>query len=758
MLKMSRTFKPSVLALGLLVGTVSCATLPIPRVTTQAYSWKNVEVVGGGYVPGIIFNQKEKDLIYARTDIGGAYRWDKTTGRWIQLLNWVGADDWGLSGVDSLATDPVDPNRVYLLAGTYTNDWDPNNGAILRSTDRGNTWARTDLPFKSGGNMPGRGMGERLSIDPNKNSILYLGTRSGNGLWRSTDYGVNWSKVTAFTNPGDYVQTPGDAYAGDKVGVVWITFDKSTGTAGNATQTLYVGVADKAHPLYQSLDGGTTWTEVPGQPTGFLPHHGVLDGKGNLYITYSDGAGPYDGQKGDVWKYDTIKKEWSNISPVPSSSGDDYFGYGGLAVDAQNPDTLMVAALNSWWPDTVLFRSTDAGKSWTRIWDWDAWPSLKKRYTLDSSGAPWLNFGNTTPRDPEPLVKVGWMVDDLEIDPFDSNRMLYGTGATVFGTSNLTEWDSDNKIDLKVMAQGIEETAVLDLISPPVGANLHSALGDIAGFKHTDLTKVPAKMAAQPNGGSQTSLDYAELKPEILVRVGNGDATHSFALSTDGGDTWTNGTSPAGTSGGGSVYISAKGTTILWSPQGAKVSFSADQGAKWTPSAGLPEGPAKIVSDRVNDSIFYAFSGNALYVSLDGGKNFVARRAAGLPAVVESAWIQSVPGTEGDLWLAAGKSGLYHSTDGGIKFQKLDLVDTANVVGFGKAAPGKKYVAIYITGKVEGKQGFYRSDDAGQTWVRINDNQHQYGSTNSAITGDPRVYGRVYIGTNGYGIVYGDIK
>ncbi|WP_190276159.1 hypothetical protein [Paenibacillus sp. JDR-2] len=44
------------------------------------------------------------------------------------------------------------------------------------------------LPFKFGGNMPGRSMGERLTIDPNNNGILYFGARNGNGLWRSTDY------------------------------------------------------------------------------------------------------------------------------------------------------------------------------------------------------------------------------------------------------------------------------------------------------------------------------------------------------------------------------------------------------------------------------------------------------------------------------------------------------------------------------------------------------------------------------------------
>jgi xyloglucan-specific exo-beta-1,4-glucanase len=42
----------------------------------------------------------------------------------------------------------------------YTNEWDPNVGSIMRTADKGNTWSETKLPFKVGGNMPGRGMGE----------------------------------------------------------------------------------------------------------------------------------------------------------------------------------------------------------------------------------------------------------------------------------------------------------------------------------------------------------------------------------------------------------------------------------------------------------------------------------------------------------------------------------------------------------------------------------------------------------------------
>src|SRR5450631_1649644 len=127
---------------------------------SQSYTWKSVVTGGGGgFIVNIVFNRKQKDLIYACTDIGGAYRWNASTSTWTQLLNWVTPANWNMSGVESLATDPVDPTRLYIAAGTYTNSWASQNGVILRSTDQGKTFQQTPMPFKIGGNMPGRGMG-----------------------------------------------------------------------------------------------------------------------------------------------------------------------------------------------------------------------------------------------------------------------------------------------------------------------------------------------------------------------------------------------------------------------------------------------------------------------------------------------------------------------------------------------------------------------------------------------------------------------
>jgi hypothetical protein len=84
-------------------------------------------------------------------------------------------------------------------------------------------------------------------------------------------------------------------------------------------------------------------------------------------------------------------------------------------------------------------------------------------------------------------------------------------------------------------------------------------------------------------------------------------------------------------------------------------------------------------------------------------------------------------------------------------------VEEADTIGFGRAAPGQTYPALYTSARIDGVRGIFRSDTAGATWVRVNDDAHQWGWTGSTITGDPRVHGRVYVGTNGRGIQYGDI-
>ncbi len=137
---------------------------------------------GGGFVTGIIPHPRQKGLMYARTDVGGAYRWDDSAQRWIPITDGIGDVDF--TGIESLAVDPSDTNRVYLAAGIYSG----GKAAILRSADRGRTWLLTEVPFKMGGNESGRFNGERLAVDPNQGDILFFGSRR-DGMWKSADRG-----------------------------------------------------------------------------------------------------------------------------------------------------------------------------------------------------------------------------------------------------------------------------------------------------------------------------------------------------------------------------------------------------------------------------------------------------------------------------------------------------------------------------------------------------------------------------------------
>ncbi|MGA2855063.1 MAG: hypothetical protein ABSE90_13155, partial [Verrucomicrobiota bacterium] len=155
-----------------------------------------------------------------------------------------------------------------------------------------------------------------------------------------------------------------------------------------------------------------------------------------------------------------------------------------------------------------------------------------------------------------------------------------------------------------------------------------------------------------------------------------------------------------------------------------------------------------------------------LFVSTNKAANFYATTSS-LPVAPENfgrgggggGVLAATTGMEGDLWAGLRGGGLYHSTDGGVSFSKLNTIDGVEALGFGKAAPGKDFPAIFLLGTIHQLHARFRSDDAGRTWVRIDDDQHQYANADvPLIIGDPRIYGRVYFTTGGRGVIYGDIK
>ena len=741
--------------INLLMAGITLFTVDVAQGNQENYVWKNVAIGGGGFVTGMEFHPGERGLAYARTDVGGAYRWDETAARWTPLLDWLGQADWNLQGVESLAIDPTDSNRVYLACGTYTRS-NPEicNGAILRSTDRGATWVRTDLPFKLGANEAGRGSGERLVIDPNQPSRLYFGTRR-DGLWQSSNHGAAWARVPGFPDAPDdsvkYKQTPGEKfnYLTQAVGIVWVRIDKASGKPGEPTPVIYAAVSRGNEAIFRSTDAGKSWVPLPNQPQGLRPTGAALSPDGTLYITYGDEPGPSRMHDGAVWKFEPKLGQWTEITPEkpkpgPAARG---FGYAGVCVAPSDANTLLVSTWGRSTPFDEIFRSNDAGKSWQ---------PLLMTATWDHSSAPYTE-----------TMKHHWL-SDLEIDPFNPDRIVFNTGYGLWASTNASSAGPDKPAHWVFFNTGLEETVPLALISPPFGAHLISGVGDIDGFVHDNFDRSPPGGRFTAPGYKNTEwLDFAELQPNTIVRSGTTykhDRIHAV-ISFDSGSTWKalatepphpNDPQPFTT---GPVAISSDGKIITWTPLGGPPFFTSNRGTTWQPTS-LPVN-LRIVGDRVDPAAFYGYdtADGTLYVSTDRGVTFTHPQS-GLAMSLQQRHgpeygdLAAVPGRAGELWLAAGGQ-LYRFTEHGRKLNPFKNLSEVGAVGFGKNAPGADYPAVFITATLDGVHGIYRSDDTGATWARLTDPLHQFGSA-AKLTGDPRVFGRVYFCTGGRGIVYGE--
>jgi hypothetical protein len=274
------------------------------------------------------------------------------------------------------------------------------------------------------------------------------------------------------------------------------------------------------------------------------------------------------------------------------------------------------------------------------------------------------------------------------------------------------------------------------------------------------------------------TIDFAGRAPNVVVRSGTPhDDGPTLAYSLDHGRTWSplrapplRGTNAQGAvesrrydrTGDAPIITSADGSTFIFmSPEPL---VTRDRGQSWQIAQGVRN--VRLIADRASARLFYGldFDRSRVVASIDSGATFGELATTGLPAGIgadrptwrETPWpFSATPGRVGDLWFVS-RQGLYHSTDGGRSFTRVRSDIQVDLLSFGKAPPGRDYPALFAIGSRGDVRAVWRSDDAGSTWLRINDERHEYGRRFRCIAGDMRVFGRVYVGTDGRGVVYGE--
>lgn len=738
--------------------------------------WSNVVMGGLGFVSGVVAHPSEKGLMYARTDVGGAYRWNEEDESWVQLLDWLPPSNASALGIESLALDPQDPSKVYMLAGTPY--W-RGGSSILRSSDRGETWDVVNVSeiIRAHGNKAGRHTGERLAVDPNKGEILFCGSRN-NGLFKSEDSGATWSAVSSFEF-GPRIERKNSrapehpATTNDENGISAIVFDPETGKPGQPTGTLYVALSrpyDESYEtasgetlaapegnIFRSTDAGKTWSPLPPLPSvenkdlnprgDFKPARMKL-WKGQLFVTFQGSNG------GAIFRYDPDDKNgrWTDITPERTGRGGKlYLPYGSVDISPQPPHTMIASTYGVYHP-----QPSAAGRSvyGDQIFLSERGPS--------ETGRTWISLfadgrGQLEPNIPfAERATIHWG-SSIMLDPFNPQRAFITSGNGVWQTNNLKDAESrgSRKSGWFMSVRGLEESVPLDMVSIPDGPLL-SVILDYAGFVHDDVEDYPKDGAYRVGGGSNFRLASTGTGQEAkVVRMSGGSA---LWWSEDSGREWTSIPHSFGR-GGREIEVNADGQVLLftWGPD-SKVYRNESmqhnwQAEEWEEITDLA-GAQRPIPDPVNPDVFYAAHPRegVLLVSTDRGKTFKRGREIGQAGGL----LEAAPGREGDLWMPVRGGKIVRYNNG-----KVREIDThrCESIGFGVGLEPDDYPTVFIWGQPTSEDpiGVYRSTDEGKSWRRVNDDNHQYGGLGNGgfVRGDSNVFGRVYMSTAGRGIAFG---
>lgn len=771
-----------------------------------SYKYRNLPIPGGGYVTGFLFHPKKEGLLYARTDIGGTYRFDPAEKKWISLIFHVTMEDLSETFPIALALDENRPNMLYIACGVNA----PGSGVLAVSEDYGETFRHEKLPVLIHGNLNGRGTDERLLADRDDANTLYYASQQ-EGLWVTHNLGKDWSKIESF--PEDYLTFAGQIGNALLIGTAGVTTKKSDSMRG--------------HCLYVSYDKGTTFLplEVPASHeiegcklNGPVAQRFSVDGT-YLYVTFaSTGRRSYviengyscdsgDTIDGHIVRY-TLNSDGTigameDITPGSTSSvtgiGQNTiekgqildYGFSGISTTPQKPGMLVASTIVKDDGDSI-FLSEDYGASWKQI-----------LYDLKEGDirfrAPYMrpecNGGHSI---------LHWL-SDIKINPFCADEAWFNSGTGVFRIDGLT---SASPV-FTDWCDGLEETVHLNVYSLPKGpTQVIDILGDLGGFAFEDLNTPCDNSFADENGNRYITCinaDFSDEHTETIVVTPRGNWTGKtkggLILSKDYGKTFERLAMPFGLSeeldnalhlieqpnvNSGWVAMSPDCQNIVWSVADmiylpvSRMIVSEDGGKTFSRcevyeknGAKKKQGNVKVYSDRMNSSLFYGFGEHSdFYISKDGGKTFYEKNLPddfpkadfGMIDCANKTEVRGETGKSGVFYIALGEGGLwklvYDMTSDTVTVKQLSKAgDKVLRVGLGIGSPDGNYYtdakAIYCNACIDGVYGFYRSLDEGQTFDRINTAKQMYGEINS-IDGDCRTFGRFYLATGSNGVLYGE--
>jgi hypothetical protein len=685
--------------------------------------WEILPVGAGGFLTNLLVTST--NLLIATTDTYGAY-WFNTgattpkpnnssgvpTGAWQQLVtsNSMPTDEAvnpGVmaTGVGAVVAAPSSPNIWYMLASVY--QYNESNYSVYVSANAGRTWTLTNFTpvalssnHWSGGTSSGfgyRAMYPKLAVHPTNPDIVIVGTDQ-NGVFISAD-GMNFSAVSSIPTA-------------------------AAGTAGNT------GV------LFAPNNGNIAFCYSDGN--GIYATSNAASGASSTWYHINNGAGPQSvacasiSAAGVYWVVDFNNNLWSGVynATAHTCSWVEQISDGTVnSVAADDPfNANHVLALQSSGGDGKLNESNNGISG-----PWSGWTNVS--YTHND--IPWL----------ADLDPYGMGSNNLVFDQ-NTQGIVYSTFANVctanIGTSPLS---TSTTVNWNGFGQGIEQLVGNVVVVPPGCGILVGVWDDtLLALNGSTYPSAKAPVAATGTLCGCWNIDYAKSNPTFAVAVcddflnGNATpATQRFCFGNYSGGAWSwtlfgnsGTTKPTGLYSApstgyprGCVAVSTPSNFMWAGLAGGTPQYTLDGGATWT-ALSLPTSPALfswnagggginpiwMAADWVNGDFYFWNNAEAFYTGTVSGSSISwTRYANSNEAYGENPMIAAVPGNAGHLFWSTGWTGnnnqqptggwFGYCTNGqpsSANFTQVTNVFQANCFGFGAAAPGQSYPAVYMAG------------------------------------------------------------
>lgn len=186
---------------------------------------------------------------------------------------------------------------------------------------------------------------------------FYVAASTG-GLWKTTNNGTTWTALfqnQGTTAIGDFALSPSNP------DILWI----GTGEPASGRISLL------GDGIYKSRDAGRTWVHMGLRNTRHIGRISVHPTNPDIVYAAALGYHFTDNEERGIYKTSDGGKNWEKVLFI-----NEKVGFVDVAVHPENPDIVFAASYDKtrvpwdfaeWGPETAIFKSMDAGKSWSRL-------------------------------------------------------------------------------------------------------------------------------------------------------------------------------------------------------------------------------------------------------------------------------------------------------------------------------------------------------------------------------------------------------